>query len=69
MIMIVHKLSTIYRTQIRFSCRKHENGRISQRGSHEELLAHGRRYRWLRDIQYGAGQAWYLVISSATVKK
>ena len=52
-IMIAHKLSTIQNADQILVL---ENGTISQRGSHAELIAQGRLYRRLWDIQYEAEQ-------------
>ena len=50
-VVIAHRLSTIRRADQILVV---EAGRIVERGSHEELLAHGGRYAELHDTQFAA---------------
>jgi ATP-binding cassette subfamily B protein len=52
-VIISHRLSSLmHADEILFL----ENGRILERGSHEELIARGGRYRDLFDLQMGAAR-------------
>jgi subfamily B ATP-binding cassette protein MsbA len=53
-IIIAHRLSTIQRADIIFVV---QNGRIVQRGSHDELMARGGLYAELYELQFARGEA------------
>lgn len=48
-IVIAHRLSTVRRADVIFVM---EEGRIVERGTHDELLALGGRYRSLYEVQF-----------------
>ena len=52
-IVIAHRLSTIRSADVIFVL---EAGRVAERGSHDELLAHGGLYARLYDEQFGGGE-------------
>jgi ABC-type multidrug transport system fused ATPase/permease subunit len=51
-IIIAHRLTTVRRADVIFAV---EEGRIVERGSHDELLARGGHYRKLYDLQFSPG--------------
>jgi ATP-binding cassette, subfamily B, multidrug efflux pump len=51
-IVISHRLSSLMHADLILFM---ENGRIVERGTHDELLAHGGRYRALYDLQVNPG--------------
>ena len=53
--VIAHRISTVKEADVVIVL---ENGRITQMGTHEELLAQGGHYREIADVQlYGDGDA------------
>lgn len=51
--MIAHRLSTVYRSDAILVL---ENGRIVERGNHQELLDHGKIYRKLYELQFAENE-------------
>ncbi|EFK96511.1 protein containing ABC transporter-like domain, partial [sediment metagenome] len=53
-LVVAHRLSTILHAD---NILVLEDGRVTERGKHDELLEMGGRYKYLYDIQFGAATA------------